>query len=95
MTLGEFLLLLLVAGIAGAIGRAVAGGSRGGCLVSVALGFIGALLGSWLGRLMGLPDLLVVRIGGQPFPLAWSVLGAALFVAVLGFLSRRRAPPQA
>ena len=56
-----------------------------------ALGFIGALLGSWIAGLLALPGILVVTIGGEPFPLIWSILGAALFVGVLGALSRGRA----
>ncbi|HXG61523.1 MAG TPA: hypothetical protein VNO22_09120 [Planctomycetota bacterium] len=95
MNLLEFLLLLLVAGVAGALGQVLAGYSRGGCLVSIALGFIGALLGSWMAGLLGLPAVLVVRIGNEPFPILWSILGAALFVAVLGFFARsRRRPPE-
>jgi len=93
MTVLQFILLLCVAGLAGGIGQALAGYSRGGCLVSIALGFIGALLGSWLAGLLGLPGILVITIGGEPFPLIWSILGAALFVAILGALSRRRRPP--
>ncbi len=42
MTLLEFLLLLVIAGICGSVGQAIGGSSRGGCLVSIALGFIGA-----------------------------------------------------
>ena len=41
----DFFLLLLIAGICGAMGQAIGGYSRGGCLVSIALGFIGAILG--------------------------------------------------
>ena len=40
----EVLVLLLVAGVCGSIGQAIGGFSRGGCIVSIALGFIGALL---------------------------------------------------
>jgi uncharacterized membrane protein YeaQ/YmgE (transglycosylase-associated protein family) len=96
MTIGHFLLLLLVAGLAGSLGQAIAGYSRGGCLVSIALGFIGALLGTWLANVLGLPSLLVLSFDGQPFPIVWAILGAALFVAVVGFLTRprhRRLPP--
>jgi uncharacterized membrane protein YeaQ/YmgE (transglycosylase-associated protein family) len=93
MTVRQFLLLLCVAGLAGGLGQALAGYSRGGCLASIALGFIGALLGSWLAGLLGLPGVLVITIGGEPFPLIWSILGAALFVAVLGALSKRRRIP--
>jgi uncharacterized membrane protein YeaQ/YmgE (transglycosylase-associated protein family) len=91
MTLIELLILLLVAGVCGALGQAISGFSRGGCLVSIALGFIGALLGTWLSRSLGLPELLVVPVGGRAFPVVWSIIGAALFVAVIGLLTRRRA----
>ena len=90
MTLWEFLLLRLVAGMCGAIAQALAGFSRGGCLVSIALGFIGALLGTWLSRLAGLPELLTIDIGERPFPIIWSIIGGALFAALLAVLSQRR-----
>jgi uncharacterized membrane protein YeaQ/YmgE (transglycosylase-associated protein family) len=90
MTLLDLLLLLAVAGVIGAIGRAIAGYSHGGCLVSIAVGFVGAILGAWLARKLGLPELFVVSVGGTNFPLVWSVIGAALFVAVIGLMSRGR-----
>ncbi len=86
----DFLVLLVVAGICGALGQRIGGYSHGGCLISIVLGFIGALLGTWLARLLALPDLFTVRIGGQSFPIIWSIIGAALFVAVLGLISSRR-----
>jgi len=90
MTLIDVLLLLLIAGICGSLGQAIAGYSRGGCLVSIALGFVGALVGMWLARLMGLPELFPVRIGTTSFPIIWSIIGSALFVAVVALLTRRR-----
>ena len=90
MDLITLLLLLLVAGICGAIGQAITGYSHGGCLVSIALGFIGALLGSWLARKMGLPELVAIPVGGVHFPIVWSIIGAALFVAVINLISRPR-----
>ena len=84
------LILLLVAGICGAIGQAITGYSHGGCLVSIALGFIGALLGSWLAGKMGLPELVALPVGGVHFPIVWSIIGAALFVAVINLISRPR-----
>jgi uncharacterized membrane protein YeaQ/YmgE (transglycosylase-associated protein family) len=88
MTPVQFLVLLLVAGICGALAQAMTGFSRGGCLASIALGFVGALLGTWLARALSLPELLTIEIGGQPFPIVWSVIGAALFAAVLSLLTR-------
>ncbi len=94
MSLLELVLLLLVAGICGSIAQSLVGYTHGGCLVSIVLGFIGALLGLWLARLLGLPELLALQIGGQPFPVVWSIIGASLFVALLGLLARSR-PPRA
>ncbi|HEX5889572.1 MAG TPA: GlsB/YeaQ/YmgE family stress response membrane protein [Pyrinomonadaceae bacterium] len=90
MTLIDVLILLLVAGICGALGQAIAGYSRGGCLASIALGFVGALLGMWIARQMGLPELFPVRIGGTSYPIIWSIIGSALFVAVLALITRSR-----
>jgi uncharacterized membrane protein YeaQ/YmgE (transglycosylase-associated protein family) len=86
----DLLILLLVAGVCGALGQAISGFSRGGCLVSIALGFIGALLGMWLARQLGLPELLMVPVGGRSFPVVWSIIGAALFVAVISLFTRGR-----
>jgi uncharacterized membrane protein YeaQ/YmgE (transglycosylase-associated protein family) len=91
MTLLEFLLLLVIAGICGSIGQAIGGSSRGGCLVSIALGFIGALIGTWLARTLHLPELFAVTISGKSFPIIWSIIGSALFVAVISLISRSRA----
>jgi uncharacterized membrane protein YeaQ/YmgE (transglycosylase-associated protein family) len=90
MSLLDLLLLLLVAGVCGALGQAIGGFSRGGCLVSIALGFIGALIGLWLARSFGLPEPFPVQVGGQLFPVIWSIVGAALFVAIIGLITRRR-----
>jgi uncharacterized membrane protein YeaQ/YmgE (transglycosylase-associated protein family) len=90
MTLTGFLLLLLIAAICGSLAQAIVGYSHGGCLVSAALGLIGALIGNWLARVFGLPYGFEVTIDGQEFPVIWSILGATLFVAVLNLLTYRR-----
>ncbi len=90
MSFIDFIVLLIVSGVVGAIGQALAGYSRSGCLGSIALGFIGALVGMWLGRSLGLPEMFAISIGGTRFPIIWSIIGAALFVAVLGLLTRGR-----
>ncbi|HSM16622.1 MAG TPA: GlsB/YeaQ/YmgE family stress response membrane protein [Gemmatimonadales bacterium] len=88
MSLPELLLLIVIAAICGAIGKAIAGSVRGGLVVSIALGFIGALLGPWVAGLLRLPEPFMVTIGGHPFPVLWSVIGAALFVAIIHLFSR-------
>jgi uncharacterized membrane protein YeaQ/YmgE (transglycosylase-associated protein family) len=90
MSLTTLLLYLVVAAICGAIGKALAGSARGGLIVSIVLGFIGALLGPWVAGKLGLPEPFMVNIGGQSFPVLWSILGAALFVALIHLISRRR-----
>jgi uncharacterized membrane protein YeaQ/YmgE (transglycosylase-associated protein family) len=94
MSLIDLLVLLLVAGLCGALAQTIAGYSHGGCLVSIVLGFIGAVVGTWLARLLQLPDLFAVQFGGQTFPVIWSIIGATLFVALLSLISsyRRRGP---
>jgi uncharacterized membrane protein YeaQ/YmgE (transglycosylase-associated protein family) len=90
MTILEFLILLLIAGLCGSIAQALSGYSHAGCFGSIALGLIGALLGAWLARALSLPEILAVRIGDQNFPIVWSIIGAAIFSSLLGLLSRRR-----
>ncbi|HEY6232125.1 MAG TPA: GlsB/YeaQ/YmgE family stress response membrane protein [Pyrinomonadaceae bacterium] len=90
MTILDLIVLLIIAGICGALGQAITGFTRGGCLVAIALGFIGALLGMWLARQLGLPELLPVQIGSTSFPVVWSIIGSALFVAVISLLTRPR-----
>ena len=90
MTLIDILLMLLVAGICGSIGQAISGYSRGGFLFSIVLGFIGAFVGMWLAGVLALPELFTLRFGGSSFPIIWSIIGSALFVALIGLISSRR-----
>jgi uncharacterized membrane protein YeaQ/YmgE (transglycosylase-associated protein family) len=83
ITLTGLLILLIIAGICGAIGRAIAGGTAGGFLVSIAVGFVGALLGSFIARYFRLPELMAIRVDGRAFPILWSIIGASLFVALV------------
>jgi uncharacterized membrane protein YeaQ/YmgE (transglycosylase-associated protein family) len=89
LTLTELVILLVVAGICGALGQAISGYPRGGILVSIALGFIGALLGMWLARAMSLPEPFLLQVDNGPaFPIVWAIVGATLFVAVIGLFTR-------
>jgi uncharacterized membrane protein YeaQ/YmgE (transglycosylase-associated protein family) len=89
ITLPGLILLIVIAAVCGAIGRAIAGDVRGGLIVSTALGFIGALLGPWLATQLKLSEPLVVHISGHPFGILWSIIGAAVFVAIIHLVSRR------
>ena len=90
MGIFELLILLLIAGICGSIGQSIAGVNRGGCIVSIVVGFIGALLGKWLSGHFGLPELFMVQVGGQPFPVLWSIIGSILFVALVGIITPKQ-----
>jgi uncharacterized membrane protein YeaQ/YmgE (transglycosylase-associated protein family) len=87
MGLFDFLILLAVAGICGALGQAISGYSRGGCLVSIALGFVGAVIGMWLAQKLDLPEIFSLSIGTKRFPIVWSIIGSALFVAIIGLMT--------
>jgi len=90
MSLLGLFILLIIAAIAGNIGQALAGYSVGGCIMSIVVGFIGAYLGLWIARTLSLPEPFLISVQGENFPLLWSIIGSALFCAVLGFLTRRR-----
>ena len=90
VTLSGLIVLVVIAAICGGVGRALAGGAPGGLIVSIALGFIGALLGPWVAGQFHLSEPLMLHVSGQAFPIVWSIVGAALFVALLHLLSGRR-----
>ena len=89
-TLPGLILFIIIAIVCGAIGKALGGGVRGGLVVSAALGFIGALLRPWIAHKLKLPEPFMIQISGHSFPILWSIIGAALFVAILHLFSRRR-----
>jgi uncharacterized membrane protein YeaQ/YmgE (transglycosylase-associated protein family) len=90
MSLGEFVVLFIVAAIIGAIGEGLAGYSLGGCLMSAVVGWVGALIGHWLRGVLNMGTLLPVTVAGRTIDIVWAVIGAALFVFVLGLIRRPR-----
>jgi uncharacterized membrane protein YeaQ/YmgE (transglycosylase-associated protein family) len=89
LTLPGLLFLILIAAVCGAVGRAIAGEIRGGLVVSIAVGFVGALLGPWVAAQMKLPEPFMLHVSGQSFPVLWSIIGGTLFVALIHLISRR------
>lgn len=90
MTLVEFLLLLVVAGIIGSLGQAIGGYTSSGCAMSIVIGFVGAIIGRQLPKLLDMPTFMTVNVGDTKFPIVWSVVGAALLVIVLRVIMGRR-----
>jgi len=90
MTITGFLLMVVIAAVAGMVGQALAGYSLGGCVASIVVGFLGAFIGTWIASQFRLPDFLTIAIDGRGFPLFWAIVGATLFSATVGWVSRRR-----
>lgn len=90
MTLIGFVILVVVAAIAGSLGMAITGYSRGGCLFSAIVGFLGAFIGMWVARQFGLPELIPITVEGETFPVVWSIIGSAILSILLGALVRGR-----
>jgi uncharacterized membrane protein YeaQ/YmgE (transglycosylase-associated protein family) len=89
ITLPGLIVLIIIAAVCGALGRAIAGEVRGGFIVSMVLGFVGALVGPWIAHQLKLAEPFVVHVSGQSFPILWSIIGAAVFVALIHLISRR------
>lgn len=90
MSLLEFILLFVIAGITGSIGQALTGYSSGGCFLSIIVGFIGALIGTWLARELNLSEIFILNIGDVAFPVIWAIIGAAIFTGIVSLLTPRR-----
>lgn len=89
----ELLVLLVIAGICGAIAELVVGFSPGGFVVSIVVGLIGAYLGTVLGVYLGLPELLPITVGGRTIEVVRAILGSILLLLVISLFrgaSRRR-----
>lgn len=89
LTLPGLIILIIIAAVCGAVGKSLGGGGRGGLITSIVVGFIGALVGPWIAGQLGLSEPLMLRVGGESFPVLWSIIGGALFVALLHLLSGR------
>jgi len=90
MTLLEVLALLVIAGVTGSIAQSIVGISRGGCFISIIVGFIGAVVGTWVARYLNLPAVFIVHIGEVDFPLFWALLGAIICSGFIALVSPRR-----
>lgn len=90
MTGEAYTFVIVLAVVVAAIGQAVGGFSFGGCLVSIALAFVGALVGNWAQSEFRLQEPIPYDIGGATFPVVWMVIGAGIFVAMANLIGGRR-----
>ena len=81
----SWLYILLVGFVVGLLGRFVMpGNNRMGCLLTVVLGILGALLAGWFGQHMGW------YAAGEPAGFLAAVLGAVAILALLRLVSGNR-----
>jgi uncharacterized membrane protein YeaQ/YmgE (transglycosylase-associated protein family) len=78
----------LIAAICGSLGQVLVGYSTGGLLASIVVGVIGAYIGIWVAREFNLPVFYALNMGGRSFPIIWSIIGSAIFAAILGLINR-------
>lgn len=90
MSLINIIILLVIAAICGGIGQSIAGYSLGGCLVSIVVGFIGAIIGQWMAAKFDLPEFFVLHVAGKSIPVVWTIIGSTVFALIVGMVSRGR-----
>src|SRR5258707_14464139 len=79
ITIPSIVITILVAALCGALAQLVVGYTRGGCLGSLLIGLVGAVLGNWLATSLHLPQILVL----YDVDVVWTFIGAAILVAGL------------
>ena len=83
----EILLWIVFGLIVGVVAKFVMPGrDPGGMIVTIVLGIVGAMLGGWIGRALGMYQV------GQPVGFIMAVIGAVVILAIyrLGFTGRHR-----
>ena len=90
MSFIDFIILFFIAAIIGSIARKLVGLEKGGCILSAIVGFIGAIIGTWLGREYDLPEIWSPTIRGMTYPIVWSIMGAVLFTIVLSLFASKK-----
>jgi uncharacterized membrane protein YeaQ/YmgE (transglycosylase-associated protein family) len=82
----DLLLILLVAVIFGTIAQLTSGYSKGGWIVNLAVGFLGALAGVVVSRLLDAPVVYDLNVSGTKFPVIYCIIGAVFFLASISFI---------
>src|SRR5260221_7334595 len=81
-TVPTIVLTLVIATLCGALAQLIVGYTRGGCLGSILIGVVGALIGGWLAALLRFPNFIVI----DGIDLVWTSVGAIVFVAALAVI---------
>lgn len=88
MDLLQLLILIVIAGICGAVAEWIVGFKPGGLLVSIIVGVVGAYLGGWVGSLLpfDLVPWTTIVVNSVPINLFWSTVGSIVLLALLHIL---------
>lgn len=82
----NWLVIIVLGGIAGALAKLLMPGKDpGGCIITILLGIAGALLASFLGKLLGLYQ------AGEPSGFVAAVVGAFIILLIYRVVLGRRA----
>jgi len=88
MTIGEFIILLLMSAILGILSQRALGTKLGGMFVAIFLGFVGAYVGKEMAGWFHLPVIFNLQIGDRSFPVIWSLFGCLVVTFVVGFIAK-------
>ncbi len=86
MNLIDLLLMLAVAVVCGSLAQMTSKYSRGGWIVHLGLGFMGAAAGVAVARTLTVPIVYMLRVADTDFPIIWALIGSVFLVALPGFL---------
>ncbi|HYF01409.1 MAG TPA: hypothetical protein VEJ18_20975 [Planctomycetota bacterium] len=87
MNVLEFIVLVILAGMLGVVAQRILG-TKYGLLVTVVLGFVGALIGLQLGKWFHLGVRLYLVVGNEQVHLFWATVGALIVTFVAGIISK-------
>jgi uncharacterized membrane protein YeaQ/YmgE (transglycosylase-associated protein family) len=79
-----WLLYILIGAVAGWIGGLIVKGSGSGFWINLIVGIIGALLGGWLLRFLGLPGSSLI------WELIAAIVGAVILLLIVGLFTKKK-----
>ncbi|MCH7472743.1 GlsB/YeaQ/YmgE family stress response membrane protein [bacterium] len=86
MGLLDFIMYLLIAGVCGFAASTLMGARRMNVVMLVLLGFVGALVGTFIAKYFEFPLFWQLQIGDRSFAVVWAFLGSLLVVGIVSFI---------
>ena len=85
MNLYDLLIMAVIAIVCGTFAQITSGYSRGGWIVNLGLGFLGAMAGAVIARTFNAPTIYDLKVRAVDFPIIYSLIGSVFFLAAIGF----------